>query len=84
MKNTYPIWTDPSWTRMKPIQITNNAGGPITNCVIQINVSYDSDMQPDYDDLRFKHESTTTWLDYWIESQSSTQAIVWVLSLIHI
>ena len=79
MKNTYAIWTDPSWSRMKPIQLTNNAGTPITNCVIQINISYDSDMQSDYDDLRFKHESLpSTWLDYWLETYDSTKAVVWV------
>ena len=22
MKNTYPLWTDPAWTRMKPITMT--------------------------------------------------------------
>ena len=79
MKNTYPIWTDPAWGRMKPIQITNNAGSPITNCVVKINVSYDSDMQSDYDDIRFKHESLpSTWLDYWIETYDLTKAVVWV------
>ncbi|MDH7506963.1 MAG: DUF2341 domain-containing protein, partial [Candidatus Thermoplasmatota archaeon] len=78
MKNTYSIWTDPSWSRMKPIQLTNNVGQILTNYAVKLVIEYDSDMQSDYDDIRFKHESTTTWLDYWIESQSSTQAIVWV------
>ena len=78
MKNTYSVWTDPSWTRMKPIQLTNSAG-PITNCILQINVSYDSDMQSDYDDIRFKHESLpSTWLDYWIETYNTSLAVVWV------
>ena len=36
-------------------------------------------MQPDYDDIRFKHEDTpTNFLDYWIESYDSTEASVWV------
>jgi len=79
IKDTYSVWTDPLWTRMKPIQINNNAGSSITNCILQINVSYDSDMQSDYDDLRFKHESLpSTWLDYFIETYNPTQAVVWV------
>ncbi len=79
MKNTYSIWTESSWTRMKPIQVTNNAGSPITNCVFKIIVSYDSDMQSDYDDIRFKHESVaSSWLDYWIETYDSTEVVVWV------
>ncbi|MGF3585264.1 MAG: DUF2341 domain-containing protein, partial [Thermoplasmatota archaeon] len=78
MKNTYSVWTDPSWSRMKPIQLTNNVGNPLLNYAVKLIIDYDSDMQSDYDDLRFKHEGSTTWLDYWIESQSSTQATVWV------
>ena len=78
MKNTYPVWTDPSWSRMKPIQLTNNVGQPLTNYAVKLIIEYESEMQPDYDDIRFKHDNSTTWLDYWIESQSTSQAIVWV------
>ena len=34
MKNTYALWTDPAWTRMKPITITNNAGELLYNYAI--------------------------------------------------
>jgi hypothetical protein len=78
MKNTYSIWTDPSWSRMKPIQLSNTAGEPLANYAIKLTLEHESEMQDDYDDIRFKHEDSTSWLDYWIESQSSTQAIVWV------
>jgi len=79
MKNTYSIWTDPAWTRMKPIEITNNAGQPLANYAVQLTIDYDPDMQSDYDDIRFKHEdSPTTWLDYWIETEDSSSASVWV------
>jgi len=78
IKNTYPIWTDPTWTRMKPITVVNN-GGSLSGHAIPITVSYDGDMQPDYDDIRFKHEDyPTTWLDYWIESSDTAEAQVWV------
>ncbi len=79
MKNTYSIWTDPAWTRMKPIEITNNAGQPLSNYAVQLTIDYDPDMQSDYDDIRFRHEdSPTTWLDYWIETEDSSSATVWV------
>jgi len=78
MKNTYPIWTDPSWSRMKPIQLTNTAGEPLANYAVKMTIEHESEMQSDYDDIRFKHEDSTGWLDYWIESQDTTQAIVWV------
>ena len=75
--NTYDVWTDPDWTRMKPITITNNGG--TDDYVINFTVAYDPDMQSDYDDIRFKHEeSPTTWLDYWIEYYDTSSATVWV------
>lgn len=78
MTGTYTIWTDPSFTRMKPITLTN-AGSAKTNYVLKLIIAYDSDMASDYRDLRFKHESTPgAWLPYWIEFYNTTQAIVWV------
>ncbi|NIP31097.1 MAG: DUF2341 domain-containing protein [Candidatus Dadabacteria bacterium] len=78
MKNTYSVWTDPSWEKLKPISVTNS-GGALTDFALNFIVEYDSDMQPDYDDIRFKHENTpTNFLDYWIESYDSTEASVWV------
>ena len=78
MKNTYPIWTDPSWEKLKPISI-GNSGGTLTDFALNFIVEYDSDMQPDYDDIRFKHEETpTNFLDYWIESYDTIEASVWV------
>jgi len=78
MKNTYSVWTDPSWSRMKPIQLTNTAGQPLANYAVKITLGYESEMQSDYDDIRFKHEGSTSWLNYWIESSDTTQAIIWI------
>jgi len=77
MKNTYEIWTDPDWTKMKKITLTSTS--PLSDYAVLINVEYDSDMQDDYDDLRFKHEENPSVLcNYWIESSSSTEALIWV------
>lgn len=77
MTNTYPLWTDPAWTRMKPITVT--ATVPLTNYAIHLNVTYDSDMRPDYGDLRFKHDNSGDfYLSYWIENSTSSSASVWV------
>ncbi|UCF50493.1 MAG: DUF2341 domain-containing protein [Thermoplasmatales archaeon] len=79
MANTYSVWTDPDWTRMRPITLTNNEVYQITDYQIYLTVDNDSDMQSDYDDLRFKHENEpNTWLDYWIEKYDSLEANVWV------
>jgi hypothetical protein len=78
MSNTYPAWTDPGFTKMKPITLTNT--GPIhQNYVLKLTIPYDSDMQSDFQDIRFKHEhNPTSWLSYWIEYKNTTTALVWV------
>ena len=79
MVNTYPSWTDPAWTKMKPITITNTAGQTLTNTIVYFVVAHESGMQSQYQDIRFKHENNpTTWLNYWIERYNSTTAHVWV------
>jgi len=79
IKNTYPVWTDPSWTRLKPITLTNNASEALTDYAVHMTIAYESEMQPDYGDLRFKHQDfATTWLDYWIEASDNASASVWI------
>ncbi len=79
MMNTYPTWTDPAWTKMKPITITNTAGQILTNTIVYFVITHESGMQSEYQDIRFKHQNNpTTWLNYWIERYNSTAAQVWV------
>ena len=79
MINTYEAWTDPDFTKMKVIDVTNSAGQTLYDYALDLTIPYDSDMQSDYDDLRFVHEyDTDEWLSYWIESYDSSQAEVWV------
>lgn len=53
MENTFPEWTDPSFTRMKLITLTNGGQETFTDYDVNISVTYDSDMQSDFDDIRF-------------------------------
>jgi hypothetical protein len=79
MIGTYAAWTDPTFTKMKMINITNNAGQNLLDYCLCVTILYDSDMQTDFDDLRFKHESNPSLLlSYWIEQKNTTTAIVWV------
>jgi hypothetical protein len=64
MENTYPSWIAPSFTRMKPITITNNGGETFTDYDVNITVQYDSDMQNDFDDIRFTN-GTGVQLSYY-------------------
>ena len=79
MKDTFPLWTDPAWTRMKQVTITNNAGEILYDYALQLLIPYDADMRPDYGDLRFKHEgSGDVILNYWVETYDASSASVWV------
>jgi hypothetical protein len=64
---------------MKPVSIQNNVGQTMDNYALKIIVEYDSDMDQNYHDIRFKHEDyPTQWLPYWIENYDTVSAIVWV------
>jgi len=72
-------WYDSDWSKRRAVTITNSMGETITNAQVYITVTYDSDMQTDFDDLRFTDSDGTTDLSYWIESYTpSTSAIVWI------
>jgi len=79
MKDTFALWTDPAWSRMKPVTITNNADQLLYDYAVHLVVAYDTDMRPDYGDIRFKHEDSGDVLcNYWIENYDTTSASVWV------
>jgi len=76
-------WWNSSWQYRKPITITEQSGNNLTNFQVAINISYDSGMQSDFDDLRFTYYNTTTGneteIPYWIESYSASNwCYVWV------
>jgi hypothetical protein len=79
IKDTYPLWTDPAWTRLKQITITNNAGELLYNYALHLLIPYDADMRSDYGDIRFKHESSGDVLcNYWVENYDASTVSVWV------
>lgn len=57
---------------------TGNASA-LTDHQVSIAVTYDADMQADFDDLRFTSSDGTTLLSHWLETKTdSTSAVVWV------
>jgi hypothetical protein len=73
-------WYDLSWPKRKPITI-NNALNPtsLVNHQVEINVSYDSDMNRNFSDLRFTDSGGVTLIPYWVENfTASVSAVVWV------
>ncbi|RLF26467.1 MAG: hypothetical protein DRN01_04665 [Thermoplasmata archaeon] len=65
MKNTCPAWYNSSWKRMKPILITNTGTTSFEDYVLNLTVYYDTDMQEDFDDLRFTDTDGNN-IPYWI------------------
>jgi len=78
-----PSYGTSNWQYRRAITITEQSGSTLTDYQLAINVTYDSDMQPDFDDLRFKwlNESSNEEIEipYWIESKvDSNWAYVWI------
>ena len=62
----------------KKINITGSVGAG-TDYQVKLNVTYNSNMQSDFDDLRFYDNDKQTTLSYWIEEYTlNAFAIVWV------
>jgi len=82
--NEYAWWNS-DWRRKKNITITENNNTELANYSIYINVTYDSDMNTDFSDLRFTDTNDTAELSYYIENYSTgINATVWVKMLTNI
>ncbi len=75
---TVSIGTEDGWSRRAPVTI-NNPGSALTDYQVRVDVTYDADMQPDFDDIRFRDSDGSTELSHWRESYiDSTSAVFWV------
>jgi hypothetical protein len=75
----FTMWWNASWGRRAPVTITYS-GSALTNHQVKVDVTYDADMQSDFDDIRFVDSDNSTELDYYRESDyiASTSAVFWV------
>lgn len=79
--STSGSWTEsaspyPTWSKRVAITVTNPAS--VANYQHYLSVTYDSDMNADFSDLRFA-DSSGAICSYWIESKTnSSSAVVWV------
>lgn len=61
----------------QPLNLTGGTSGSQTDYQIEINVTFDSAMQTDFDDLRFTNSSDVL-IDVWLKSKvDSSYALVW-------
>ncbi|MDY6865385.1 MAG: DUF2341 domain-containing protein [Halobacteriota archaeon] len=74
--DTYKSWWDKGWNYRKPITLSSQYD--VIDYQIRLNVPYDSDMQPDFDDLRFTEEDDSP-IPHWVEfKDDGNLACVWV------
>ena len=67
-------WWNTSWSKRKPIYLNVSSGTTPFNYQVLFNVTYDSDMQFDFSDLRFiNHSLDNIELDYWIQDKSEVE-----------
>jgi hypothetical protein len=72
-------WYNSNWDARKSVRIDNADATTYTDAVVKIEVAYDSDMQSDFDDLRFTTDNGTTLIPHWIgSSTASVAAEVWL------
>ncbi len=75
------VWWNVVWTNKKEIEINRTEGleDYTENYTTFIDITYDSDMMSNFDDIRFVGANETIELSYWInESVSETSATAWV------
>ena len=58
-----------AWTKKAPIHINNTGGSALTDYQVMINITYDSDMNNDFSDIRVKNETSGEFVPYWIENK---------------
>ena len=64
-------WFNSTWQNRKGMNVTFTAQD-VTGYEVPINITAETDMQSDFDDLRFTKADGTTLLDYMIADESST------------
>ena len=72
-------WWNTNWAYKKELNITEKSGTNLNSWSVLLNVSYDSDMNSTFSDLRFLNSVEDTEIGYWIESKvDSSSALIWL------
>jgi len=65
------------WTRYRPVTIGPLSSGASTNVNFRITVPFDSDMQTQFQDIRFTDSDGTTLLEQWREAYTESDTAEW-------
>jgi len=75
-KEYHPYWNS-TWSNRKKITLTGNTSGSQTDYQLLLNVTYESEMNSDFSDIRFCND--TDQLSAWLESKvNESYALIWV------
>jgi hypothetical protein len=74
-------WYSASWSKRQRVRVYNNSASAITNAAVQLWVTYDSDMQSDFDDIRFTDSGGVAPLSQWMEAYSASASSSWWVKL---
>lgn len=69
-------WWDSGWTRKKQVNISENSNTDMSNYSVRMVVTYDSDMQVDFDDIRFVNGTENTELGYYLINKTDSNHAV--------
>ena len=77
-------WWRSDWKKRKRIEIQENSGTALYDYQVKVKIPFDEGMRGDFSDLRFTWINPGTGeeeeIDYWIEHNSSKDAILYVAS----
>jgi hypothetical protein len=72
-------WLDTDWAKRMRVTFTNDDAVSYTDATLALTIPYDSDMQGDFDDLRFTQADGVTPIAHFTETYTaSSEAYVWV------
>ena len=62
-----PVSAD--WSKKASIHINNTGGSALSYYQVNLNITYDSDMNNNFSDLRVKNETAGAFVPYWVEDK---------------
>lgn len=72
-------WWDASFEKKRALNFNITGNPTIADMQAKVTITYDSDMQTDFSDIRFTNPAEDTELSYYVESYTpSTSAVVWI------
>ncbi len=72
-------WYNADWSKRVRLNVRNQNGTTLTDVPVRMELPYDSDMQSNWNDIRFTDASGTTSLPYFVERYTtSATATIWV------